>query len=338
MSCLDSLFDQSSDLAYKIQPLFGEIHQPMATEPYQAQIEVFICSVDPKLCGALLKQLPRVESLSHLKRVKRERVIQLHHGAEFKPVYKKAKHDDVLQVLLSLACDDATDVLKPFIDKYNLQVERALLPSRPADSKDEQESFNKIWPTIYFHRKSAEHKQSELKLTSNDLAAMVIGMKEAIIDGAAVIMNPAINVVVSRASEELTFQGISVSSNPLASSPILAIQGVSRKERQEALRQGAATSAFRRGQYLCTGYDIFLLREPSMFEAMALMHSRIRRVVFGIKNSMDGGLGGSGQYLHCLAGTNHRYRVFNCLEGTDLWASCNTRLGHMMEKCEGNVS
>lgn len=326
MSCLDSFFDQSTGPEYSNQPFFGEIHEPISTEPYQAQVEVFVCSVDPKLCGTLLKQLPRVDCLSHLKRVKSERVIQSHHGNSLKPISKKAKYGNEIQVLLSLACDDAVDVLKPLIDKFNLRVQRALLPSRPAESKDEQESFNKIWPTIYFHRKSVEHKQSEFRLTTDDLTSMVIGMEEAIIDGAAVIMNPAINVVVSRASEELTFQEISVSSNPLASLPILAIQGVSRKEREAALRQGVASSTFKEGQYLCTGYDIFLLQEPSMFEAMALVHSRIRRVVFGIKNSNEGGLGGSGQYLHCLTGTNHRYRVFHCLEGTDLWDKCNTTL------------
>ena len=41
-------------------------------------------------------------------------------------------------------------------------------------------------------------------------------------------------------------------------------------------------------------YDLYTTREPGVFEAMALVHSRIRRVVFGIPNEKDGGLGGTG--------------------------------------------
>ena len=61
-------------------------------------------------------------------------------------------------------------------------------------------------------------------------------------------------------------------------------------------------------------YDLYTTHEPSVFEAMALVHSRIRRVVFGRANPFDGGLGGTGPdtAVHCLAGTNHHYRVFFC--------------------------
>lgn len=59
-------------------------------------------------------------------------------------------------------------------------------------------------------------------------------------------------------------------------------------------------------------YDVYLTKEPSVYEAMALVHSRVRRVVFGIKDSGMGGLGGSSRStgIHCLPGTNHHYRAF----------------------------
>jgi len=54
--------------------------------------------------------------------------------------------------------------------------------------------------------------------------------------------------------------------------------------------------------------------EPSIFEAMALVHCRIRRVIFGSSNKFDGGLGGTGleNSIHNLPGTNHHYRAFLC--------------------------
>ena len=59
---------------------------------------------------------------------------------------------------------------------------------------------------------------------------------------------------------------------------------------------------------------------------MALVHSRVRRVVFGVENTEDGGLGGTGEAnaVHCLPGTNHRYRAFKCIanDNNQLYKSC----------------
>ena len=49
---------------------------------------------------------------------------------------------------------------------------------------------------------------------------------------------------------------------------------------------------------------------------MALVHSRVRRVVFGIADEEMGGLGGAANSnskhtgIHFLPGTNHHYRAF----------------------------
>ena len=63
--------------------------------------------------------------------------------------------------------------------------------------------------------------------------------------------------------------------------------------------------------YLCTGYDCYVLHEPCWMCAMALVHSRLRRVVFSIPDSKHGGLGGSGHRLHAQRSLNHHYSVFH---------------------------
>jgi tRNA-specific adenosine deaminase 3 len=63
-----------------------------------------------------------------------------------------------------------------------------------------------------------------------------------------------------------------------------------------------------RGQYLCTGYDVYLTHEPCCLCAMALVHSRARRVIYGAPNT-DCGVLGSTAKLH-TEGLNHAYRVF----------------------------
>lgn len=62
------------------------------------------------------------------------------------------------------------------------------------------------------------------------------------------------------------------------------------------------------GPYLCTGYDAYITHEPCMMCAMALIHSRVKRVFYGTK-VRKGALGTSSK-LHTIKELNHHYVVF----------------------------
>lgn len=62
-------------------------------------------------------------------------------------------------------------------------------------------------------------------------------------------------------------------------------------------------------QYLCTGLDLYVFREPDLFSCMALVHSRIRQVVFVEADPSFGALESSYR-LHTCERINHRFRVF----------------------------
>jgi tRNA(Arg) A34 adenosine deaminase TadA len=215
--------------------------------------------------------------------------------------------------------------------------------------------FNK--QTVEFMEEKKKLSVHELKEMAAGMMAAVADGKEArrmqsrALDGAATSNNAAASAisgvaivdpgrgVVSSSCQERKIQLLASDAhpvdrpgatknlpdwaNPLSSSIILAIQGVSRKERSTASGKGMDSDDFKNGQYLCTGYDIYVTTEPDIFEAMAITHSRFRRVIYGIRNSSTGGLGGTGSTtaVYSLPGTNHHYRVFQCIS-KDIIAEC----------------
>ncbi|KAH9304347.1 hypothetical protein KI387_008751, partial [Taxus chinensis] len=61
--------------------------------------------------------------------------------------------------------------------------------------------------------------------------------------------------------------------------------------------------------YLCTGFDIYVTREPCAMCAMALVHERVRRVFYAFSNRKNGALG-SAYRLHGIKSLNHHYTVY----------------------------
>ncbi|GAB9464280.1 Subunit of trna-specific adenosine-34 deaminase [Globisporangium polare] len=109
---------------------------------------------------------------------------------------------------------------------------------------------------------------------------------------------------------------------PIFHPVMIAIDGVAERDRQrndpspkKQRREGdkdvgVAKEEAEAESYLCTDYDVFVDREPCVMCAMALVHSRARRVVFANLNASDGALA-SAHRLHTIKSLNHHYRVFH---------------------------
>ena len=162
-----------------------------------------------------------------------------------------------------------------------LELVSQTVPGRPAQSKEELHQFNQLWPTIYFHTQSEQHKKQQLHLTEQERQQMVFGMHQAQQDAAAaaaagnapaaaattigaVIVSPITGKVVAWAHKELLLQQPQQqrnpdqkdnnNNNPLLQTPVLlCIQGVSRLERETAITRGMDSPVFQKGQYLCNG-------------------------------------------------------------------------------------
>lgn len=110
------------------------------------------------------------------------------------------------------------------------------------------------------------------------------------------------NTMLRQKPEMLNLQGIS--------SDVLALLKEKHQEVGFGARMftGKTSDGTPMGPYLCTGYDVYVTHEPCMMCAMALIHSRVKRVFYGTK-VRKGALGTSSK-LHTIRELNHHYVVF----------------------------
>lgn len=117
-------------------------------------------------------------------------------------------------------------------------------------------------------------------------------------------------------STEYTLSGVSPFIRKLISSQFASVTfGAERiktaaENRQNDLEMSAnANNLAKYGPYLCTGYDVYLSREPCVMCSMALTHSRIRTIFFHEKQ--PNGAICSLVKLQSVKALNHHFQVFH---------------------------
>uniref|UniRef100_A0A1B6GPT7 CMP/dCMP-type deaminase domain-containing protein n=1 Tax=Cuerna arida TaxID=1464854 RepID=A0A1B6GPT7_9HEMI len=277
-------------------------------------ISVVVCKIkDKKQTSRLVQECNgklQIPTLQHLKRV---------HRGDILLYLPSEKNEKCLSELDTSGLDLTT-----------LRVIK--VASTTPKTRKQFDSVNSLWPCAYHEDKYIEKLLSNTLFSSRELEEHCEWMSEAIraarrskIQVGAVVVDPSSKTVVAIASDDRT-------AHPMKHSIMVVVDLVARTQGgglwkmrdgdfvfKENVKKSSVTHSKRDqegvekpiGPYLCTGYDVYVTREPCTMCAMALVHSRVRRVFYGT-NSETGALGTLVK-LHTLKDLNHHYEVFKNL-------------------------
>lgn len=290
-------------------------------------IEAFAAPiVNKKETSRLVRELNSLYPLNGLQHVKRVRAV------------KEKVSPHCLEVLVCLL-SDAPDTEAVSIDSLlpSDAVRRdglgepfvVKVPARPPLTRPQFELASKHWPTSFHEDKrvtvalrgelfSPPQKARMHMYMMSALAAAKAGKEQGMEAVGAVMVDPAMERIIAVGHD-------SRGDHPLHHAVMVCIDLVARSQgagcysfdRYPACRFTSPSSdAFQEATsqpYICSGYDLYVTREPCVMCAMALVHSRIGRVFYGT-TSADGAFG-TKYKIHSHKDLNHRFEVYKGVLG-----------------------
>ncbi|XP_030078147.1 tRNA-specific adenosine-34 deaminase regulatory subunit ADAT3 isoform X2 [Microcaecilia unicolor] len=271
-----------------------------------------------------------LEGLQHLKRVRACRDRDSPYPLEMLLCLTLGKEEGRVPSLSELLPEEKVNCFglgQPFL---------VLIPSCPPLTRPQFQEASAYWPTSFHENKQVTEALTGQLFSREEKARMQRYMEQAIevAHQGAEKGNEAVGaVLVNPATEEVLAVGHDCRkiSNPLLHGTMVCIDLVARAQGggaynfdsyplcsfaasvKEAPGAGV-TDCFDDASsssilpYICTGFDLYITREPCIMCAMALVHSRIQRVFYGAP-SPDGALG-SRYKIHTQKDLNHHFQVF----------------------------
>lgn len=286
-------------------------------------IEAFAAPiVDKKETSRLVRELNTLYPFNGFQHLKRVRAVK----------DKVSPHS--LEVLLCLV-QDAPDIESPIsADSLLSGAVRpdglgppfvVQVPARAPLTRPQFELVSKQWPTSFHEDKQVTVAMKGELFSPEQKAGMQSHMMAALAAAEAgkhLGMEPIGAAIVDPATDTLVAVGHDCrADHPLHHAVMVCIDLVARShgggcyrfDRYPSCRFAPLDSDAAAQQYICTGYDLYVTREPCVMCAMALVHSRIGRVFYGTTSS-DGALG-TKYKIHAQKDLNHRFGVYKGVLG-----------------------
>ena len=258
--------------------------------------------------------------LPHVKRVKRElnsSPAKLHVVLFIEHIHSK-QFDQVMRNScdINLSCvDTSLSCIEEFIDDLYV----ANLPTKPPLTRKQFEFTKQFWPVSFHEDKNLEsiisgvcYDKKEIFNTNNFLKKAVecgINSNNNIdCSTGAVIVDPKLNKIICKVSS-------SEVKHKLLHGPMIAIDLIAKHQGGGTYRKefngidGLYCSEKTEGDYyIGTNMHVYLSHEPCVMCSMALLHSRVARVVYAQPNA-QGGLG-TLYKIHAVKDMNHKFLVY----------------------------
>ncbi|XP_077584492.1 putative inactive tRNA-specific adenosine deaminase-like protein 3 [Stigmatopora nigra] len=283
-------------------------------------IEAFAAPVhDKRATSRLVKELNELHPLTGLQHVKRVR-----------PTLPREGRSHPLEILLC-PVSQVSDPNSLTVGRDGLgEAFVVRVPAHPPLTRTQFELASKHWPTSFHEDKSVTdalrgesfdpaRKARMHEYMSTALAAAREGKASGMEAAGAVMVDPISQRMVAVAHD---CRG----QHPLYHAVMVCVDLVARGQGGGCYQLDSypgcrsLTMPFSdsdRQPYICTGYDLYVTREPCVMCAMALVHSRIGRVFYGTPFA-DGALG-TEYKIHTQKDLNHHFEVYQ---------------GVMREQCE----
>lgn len=295
---------------------------PVASFLPPAMAPVYAVEIEPSVASGLLQRLnsqcPLPRHLEHVKRIwRRSRT-----GTE-----DRSK----IQLLLLVCPIDGSEELEFLCREYSWQVDdlrRMEVPLRMPRTRSEYEHWRGLtyWPTTFHEPRTQLREQAEEAATIEMIGKIVLSQWLNPQRDVAIIVDPSSSSIVTvaeagEATNLLTSEPIMIALTRVAklqhaimkSSVGTTDPSINFKKRQSSSEAGPSDDPFPQLlPYLCTNYVAYCTREPSIMAAMALIHSRIKAVIFRLPNRRRGGLV-SKLRLHEIPTINHHFTVYHCV-------------------------